>query len=127
MSESIREKFLRAQPKRSEILEYPELGIKVRVKGMSYKDRTELIKDCFLADDKLDMVKMVPRAIIATFVDPINDQPIFTRADNDVILSLSPEVIESARQVIWRVIGLMPDDAEKNSETEVAASAPASV
>lgn len=122
----LREKFLNAKPTKSEILEYPEIGLKVKVRGLSYQARTTLLKDAMISDTQLDMVKMVPRAIIATFTDPLNDQPIFTEADNDVILSLDDSVIEKARAVIWRVLGLSPEDVEKNSD-KTKASAPSSV
>ena len=76
--------------------------------------------------DRLDMVKMMPRSIIATFYDPLNDKPIFQAADHDAIGKLAPEVIEKAREVIWRVIGLATDEIEKKSEG-TAESGPSSL
>lgn len=121
MMSTIREALLTSSKNlRTEILEFPELGIKVKVKGMTFSARTLFLRDCMLTEDRLDMVKAVPRAIIETFVDPLNDQPIFTAADNDAILALSHETIDVAREVVWRVIGLSAEEAEKKSEVTQA-------
>lgn len=112
MSE-IRERILNTKTTRSEIFESAQWGVKIKVKGMSYAKRTEMLKECAVSADRVDMAKMVPWAIIETFHDPLNDQPIFTNADRDAIASQSPEAIEEARVVIWRVIGLSVEEVEK--------------
>lgn len=128
---SIREKFLNSQVIKSETLEFPEIDndgkpLKVKVKGISYAERTQLLSDTFLEGGRFDMVKMMPRAIIATFHDPDNNKPIFQAADSDTIANLAPEIIERARVSIWRVIGLSTDELEKKSEG-TAVSAPSSL
>ena len=123
---STRDKLLNATPKRFEILEFPELECSVKVRGMSYGKRTEFLRSHYdAASSRLDMVKAVPEAIIECLVDVETNQPIFSAADRDTIAGLSPEVIEAAKDAIWRVIGLAEPVMEKNSG-KTAGSAPSS-
>lgn len=123
---SIREKLLGGNKPRSEVFEDAELEVTAKVLGMSYEARTIFLRECMLpgSEDRLDMAIAAPRAIIETFVDPLNGQPVFTAADRGAIGALSPELVERMRVVVWRVIGLDAGELEKNSAPTEGVVAP---
>jgi hypothetical protein len=113
---SLREMALSAQDASWEMVEVPEWkGAKFKVRSISAATKAQLLKDSKDEAGVLDSAKFYPQLLIATLVDPLNEQLVFQPTDRDVLNSRNAGVIERLCKVAARVCGLSDEGMEKNS------------
>lgn len=111
---SIREKILNANDRRSEEFTSKAWGCTVKVRSISEAERRSLVAECSDEKGVIDNAKFAPALIIATFVDPLNDAPVFEKADRDALAAKDAQSIEEAVAVAMRVCGFTSEATEKN-------------
>ena len=111
MASELRQTILEADDIESEIVEVPEWGIKVEVRGMTSKERAKLLK-VSAKGGEVDMVTWFPDLIIATIYDPETGEKVFEPADRDAINAKSGAAISAISDISARLSGLGESDVE---------------
>ncbi len=114
----IRNRIVKADDIDSEIIEVPEWGnVKLKVISLSTIARTKLAQRFTKEDGTVDMERLYPQLLIATVVNPENDEPIFTDEDIDLINSKSARAVERVADLSRRLSGF-GEDASQELENE---------
>lgn len=114
---SLRDQILAAQDIKEEILNVPEWGVSVLIRGLSARQRARLLQDAIDARGRPDLEKIYPELAILTVHDPDTREPVFKPADRENLAEKSGAALERIAQAAMRLSGLRPEDlemAEKN-------------
>lgn len=111
---NLRETILSADDLGSEIINVPEWGVTVEIRGLTVEQRAHVMETAYI-DDKIDSVKLNRELIITCLYDPETGERIFTNADGDVIIKKNSGVVESLCKIASKLSGLAPD-SQKESE-----------
>ncbi|WP_018130716.1 hypothetical protein [Effusibacillus pohliae] len=106
VANALREKIFAAKDIKSEIVEVEEWGVKLEVRGMTGRARSELISSCMDNKGNFDLVKLYPQIVIATVYDPETGEKVFDPADRDALNEKSSGALEKVAQVAMRLSGL---------------------
>ena len=100
-----------------QLVEVPEWRIKVLVRALTGKERTNLVKDCMQRDGTMDIGKLYPTLVVMTSRHPLTNKPIFKPSDRDMLLSKAGSVLDRIALVAAKISGLdaqSAQDAAKN-------------
>ena len=110
---SLRDKILAAQDIPSEVVNIPEWGVDVLVRGMSAGDRITLMQNAFdQTTQQVNMTIVYPDVVVACAFDPESTEPIFTEADKAAILAKSSAAVERLANVGLRLSGIGKDEQD---------------
>jgi len=115
MAGELRKTILETDDIESEIIDVPEWGLKVEVRGMSSKQRAKLLKSS-TQDGTVNMMTWFPDLLIATVFDPESGEQVFERADRDAINAKSGAAVSAIADVAARLSGLGDDDVQAAKE-----------
>jgi len=115
MAGELRKTILETDDIQSEVIDVPEWGIKVEVRGMSSKDRAKLLKSA-ARDGEVNMEAWFPDLLIATVFDPESGEQVFERADRDAINAKSGAAVSAIADVAARLSGLGDTDVQVAKE-----------
>lgn len=110
----LREKILACKDLESELVEVPQWGVLVEVRGMSGRQRAILLQDTVDPRGKIDLQKLYPQLVLFSTFDPESGEPVFLPGDIDALAEKSGGALEAIAQVAMRLSGLNPGEAEKN-------------
>ena len=115
-----REAFLKPVKVPEQVVDLPEMGGSVRVRGFTAKQRSEHERSFVLKSGKVNQAKQAERRerlIIQTVIDD-EGNPLFTEEDIPAIGRQPAVVIERLVDAALEVCGLAPEleDSAKNSE-----------
>ena len=113
---SLREKILECKDIQSELLEVPQWGVTVEVRGMTGRQRAILLQNTMDKKGNMILQKLYPSLVIATSFDPETGEKIFMDGDFDAVSEKSGGALETIAQVAMKLSGLNPEEVEKNSE-----------
>ena len=110
MSSKLRDALLNAQDIQSEIVDVPQWGVKIEVRGMTGKARANFLRSVTVKDGQTDMERFYPQLIIGTAHDPETGEPVFTLADREALNEKSGAALEVLAQAAMRLSGLISAD-----------------
>jgi len=102
---SLREKIFSAKDIPSEMVEVPEWGISVEVRGMSGADRTRILELAGLVDGSVNLQVVYPEIVIATAHDPETGEKVFEYGDRDALMSKSAVAIDRLAMIGMKLSG----------------------
>ena len=114
---SLREKILAAEDIQSELVEVPEWGCIVEVRGMNGADRSRILEAAASSEDgKIGIGSMYVETVIASAYDPETGERIFSNNDRDVLMSKSASAIDRIATVGMRLSAM---DAKATDDAKV--------
>ena len=121
---SLRDKILAAEDIASEMVDVPEWGVKVEVRGMNGSDRSRILDAAAAAGTNgLSVGAMYVDTVIATAYDPETGLRVFSDSDRDSLLGKSASAIDRLAEVGMRLSGMSveaQDNAKKRFPDEPA-------
>ena len=115
MAGELRKTILEADDIATEIVEVPEWGTSIEVRGMDGKERAKLLKGAATGGE-INMEKWFPDLLIATVYDPATGEKVFEPADRDAINHKSGAAIAAIADVSARLSGLGETDMQLAKE-----------
>ena len=110
---SLRDKILAAQDIPTEVVNIPEWGVDVLVRGMSAGDRITLMQNAFdQTTQQVNMSIVYPDVVVSCAFDPTTSEPIFAEADKAAILAKSSAAVERLANVGLRLSGIGKDEQD---------------
>ena len=109
---SIRDLILAKQDIPSQIVDVPEWGVKVEVRGMTGAERTRIMDKATGNAGDVNLQFIYPEIVIATSFDPETGEQIFVPADRDILLSKSASAIDRIALVGMRLSGFTKEAAD---------------
>lgn len=110
---SIRDLILAKQDIPSEVVDVPEWGVKVEVRGMTGAERTRIMDSATGNAGEVNLQFIYPEIVIATSFDPETGEQIFVPADRDILLSKSATAIDRVALVGMRLSGFTKESSEE--------------
>lgn len=105
------------------MVEVPEWGVTVEVRGMNGAERTRIMDLAMGGGDRLELQMVYPEIVIATSFDPESGQQIFAPSDRDALLSKAAKPLDTLAMVGMRLSGFTQeasDAAGKGSSETVS-------
>jgi hypothetical protein len=121
---SIRDQILALQDIPSEIVNVPEWGVKVDVRGMTGAERTRIMDLAVDQKGGVNLQFVYPEIVIATSFDQETGEQIFSPKDRDALLAKSATALDRLASVGMRLSGFTQesaDDAGKDSSATATA------
>lgn len=110
---SLRDKIFAAQDIPTEVVNIPEWGVDVLVRGMSAGDRITLMQNAFdQTTQQVNMSIVYPDVVVSCTYDPDSNEPVFTPADKDAILAKSSAAVERLANVGLRLSGIGKEEQD---------------
>lgn len=124
---SLRDKILAADDIQVELVDVPEWGVTVEVRGMSGHDRALILEAAADSDGKISVGRMYAETVIAATYDPETGQRVFQQSDVDALLSKSAAPMDRIASVGMRLARMeagAADAAKKQFPEESAPTLP---
>lgn len=107
MASELKKTILEVADLQERIVDVPEWGVKVLVRGMSAGDRAKLLESSTPAGGgKLDMANWFANLVIASAFDPDTGEKIFEVADRDSLKTKNGKAIARITDVATALSGL---------------------
>lgn len=110
---SIRDQILAVQDIPSEVVDVPEWGVKIEVRGMTGAERTRIMDKATSSGKDVNLQFVYPEIVIATAFDPDTGKQIFVPEDKDVLLSKSANALDRIAMVGMRLSGFTKEAADE--------------
>lgn len=111
---SLRDQILACKDIQSEVVEVPQWGATVEVRGMTGRQRALVLKESVDARGNVDLQKLYPHLVIVSCYDPETGEPVFLAGDFDAVAEKSGAALEVIAQVAMRLSGFNAEDISKN-------------
>ncbi|CAB5220403.1 hypothetical protein UFOVP238_45 [uncultured Caudovirales phage] len=105
-SKTLREQILGAEDTQSELVEVPQWGVTVEVRGMSGKSRAQFLANYTDEVGRVQWDRLYPNLLIHTVFDPETSEQVFLAEDSDAINLKSGSALEIVANVSLRLSGL---------------------
>jgi len=104
---NLRDKILAAEDIPSELVEIPEWGVELLVKGMTAGDRLMLMQNAYdQVTQQVNMAIVYPDVVVACAYDPENGELIFSDSDKSELMKKASAAIERLAGVGLRLSGI---------------------
>jgi len=116
---NLRDKILKAKDIPVEVKEVPEWGVSIEIRGMTGKQRSDMIAATLDKKGKTITGAIYPELLTRCLYDPETGEPIFTQQDAEQISGKSGHVLERLARIASRLSGISDEaleTAEKNSD-----------
>jgi len=110
---SLRENILKANDIQEEIVEVPEWGVKVLVRGLTGEARAKLLSKATDVSRKIDYAQLYASLVILSTFDPDTKEQVFEETDRDELMKKSATAIERITTVAMRLSGVGKIEEEK--------------
>jgi len=110
---SIRDQILALNDIPSEIVDVPEWGVKVEVRGMTGAERTRIMDMATKNSGDFNLQFVYPEIVIATSFDTESGEQIFKPSDKDAILAKSASALDRLASVGMRLSGFTSESADE--------------
>lgn len=113
---NLRDSILNVQDEQSQLVDVPEWGVTVLVKGMDGRERAAFMRAAIDDKGRPQFERIYPEVIIACTYDPDTGTKVFEQTDRDVIDSKSARATERIAKVALQLSGIEePEDEAKNA------------
>jgi len=109
---SIRDQILAKQDIPSEVVDVPEWGVKVEVRGMTGAERTRIMDKATQNAGDVNLQFVYPEIVIATAFDPESGEQVFKPGDRDALLAKSATALDRIAAVGMRLSGFTAESAD---------------
>ena len=109
---SIRDQILAKQDIPSEMVDVPEWGVKVEVRGMTGAERTRIMDKATQTAGDVNLQFVYPEIVIATAFDPESGEQVFKPNDRDALLAKSATALDRIAAVGMRLSGFTAESAD---------------
>lgn len=109
---SIRDQILAKQDIPSEMVDVPEWGVKVEVRGMTGAERTRIMDKATQNAGDVNLQFVYPEIVIATAFDPETGEQVFKPSDRDALLAKSATALDRIAAVGMRLSGFTAESAD---------------
>lgn len=108
----------------SEVIEVPEWGVKMAIRGMDGTTRAAMVKKFMSNDAESDIDNLYPSLLIACCFDAETGEQLFTEEHKTAINQKNGVVVERIAMACMRIAGLSKDSVEegKDDSTETTPS-----
>jgi len=110
---SLREQILEARDIQEELVEVPEWGVKILVRGLTGRQRAQLLQNAIDVAGRVDLARVLPELVIYCVYDPETKEQVFKPADRDMLLEKSGTVLERIATTAMRLSGLTQEALEE--------------
>jgi hypothetical protein len=110
---SIRDQILAVQDIPTQLVEVPEWGVKIEVRGMTGAERTRIMDKATATAGDMNLQMIYPEIVIATSFDPLTGEQVFVPEDRDILLSKSATALDRVAMVGMRLSGFTKDSADE--------------
>ena len=110
---SIRDQILAVQDIPTQVVEVPEWGVKIEVRGMTGAERTRIMDKATAAAGDMNLQMIYPEIVIATSFDPLTGEQVFVPEDRDILLSKSATALDRVAMVGMRLSGFTKESADE--------------
>lgn len=116
---NLKDKIFAANDIPDETLHVPEWNVDLLMKGMTAGERVKLMQSAYdVKTEQVNMSRVYPDVVVACSFDPETNEPVFTDADKEALMSKSSAAIEKIADVGLRLSGIgkeQQDAAGKDS------------
>lgn len=105
---SLRDQILQANDIQKELVEVPEWGVTVEVRGMSGADRARIF-DTVSKDGDVKAGELYVETVMATTFDPETGARLFDESDRTALMEKSAQAIDRLSEVGLRLSGMTKD------------------
>ena len=109
---SIRDQILAKQDIPTEMVDVPEWGVKVEVRGMTGAERTRIMDKATQNAGDVNLQFVYPEIVIATAFDPESGEQVFKPNDRDALLAKSATALDRIAAVGMRLSGFTAESAD---------------
>ena len=110
---SIRDQILAVQDIPTQMVEVPEWGVKIEVRGMTGAERTRIMDKATATAGDMNLQMIYPEIVIATSFDPKTGEQVFVPEDRDILLSKSATALDRVAMVGMRLSGFTKESADE--------------
>jgi hypothetical protein len=117
---SLRDRIFACDDAQRRIVNIPEWGVDVEVRGMSGAARFQIMQTTADNDGAINFTRMIPDIIIGCTFDPETGEQVFEDGDRDGLMGKSGKALDRIVEVAMEISGMTPKavDAEgKDSST----------
>lgn len=111
MAGELRNTILNAEDISKELVDIPEWGVAVEVRGLTASERFRILQVA-VKDGQVDFKSWFPELVISSAYDPASGEKLFEPADRDTLLKKSGKAIGLIADVASRLSGLSDTDME---------------
>lgn len=125
---SLRDQIIQADDRPVELVDVPEWGVKLEIRGLMSGERTALLKAAAGPDGQTQLADILSQLVVLCAYEPDTGERVFAPEDVAILERKSGAVVEQVAQVAARLSGLTPeaDDAGKGSSIPTTTSGSAS-
>jgi len=110
---SIREQILATDDIPKKLVEVPEWGMSIEVRGMTGADRTAILENAVNpTTGVVDLKIMYPDIVIASAHDPETGEKIFSPEDRDLLMAKSATALDRLAEAGMQVGGLSKESSD---------------
>ena len=109
---SLRDKILSVDDIQTKMVEVPEWGVTVEIRGMNGADR-QAILDSAAASEEVTAGGMFIDVILATVYDPETGERLFSEDDKGALLSKNANALDRMAKVGFELSGLAADSVDE--------------
>lgn len=106
---NLRDLILSANDIKSEKVHVDVWDVDLEIRGLTGKERAELLQQCFTPQGGMDLEKMYPLLAIMSVHDPETGEKVFQPEDRDALNEKSGAALEQIAQVAMKLSGMEPD------------------
>lgn len=120
---SLRDQILASDDIPTELVEVPEWGVIVEVRGMNGADRARIIEEAAATSGGMGVGSMYAETVITSCYDPETGERVFAPSDLPALMTKSASAIDRLATVGMRLSGMAPeaqDDAGRRFPEESA-------
>lgn len=110
---SIRDQILAVQDIPTELVDVPEWGVKIEVRGMTGAERTRIMDKATASAGEMNLQMIYPEIVIATSFDPETGEQVFLPEDQSILLSKSATALDRVAMVGMRLSGFTKESADE--------------
>lgn len=111
---SLRDKILQSEDIPTEMVEVPEWGVTVEVRGMSGADRVRIF-DVISVDGEVKAGNLYLETVLVTAYDPESGVPVFGDDDRAALMQKSAQAIDRIARVGLRLSGMEGDVSQDDA------------
>lgn len=117
---SLRDQIFATQDIPSEMVDVPEWGVKLEVRGMTGAERTRIMDIALDNKGGMNLQFVYPEIVIATAFDPETGTQVFTPNDRGTLLSKSATALDRLAGVGMRLSGFTEEASDEKGKDSSA-------
>ena len=110
---SLREKILSNTDIQTKMVDVPEWGVTVEVRGMNGADRQKILDDASAEDGKMTAGGMFFDVILATAYDPETGERLFTEDDRGALQTKNAQALDRLATAGYKLSGMAVDSVDE--------------